>query len=334
MKISLQRILIAATLVLSAGIANTGFAQSCGGWYASAEATYLAPLYDGGASSFTLIDGNTGDLVTTGPTTETAEDLTAAPRITLGRVLDNGIGVQFRYWELNNAVSNLDLPDPITGNQIQSLGGNDSFEAYTIDLELTKGFCYGKTDFLGTFGVRHGRISHTRQDQVIGTVNGSAYNLGATTGEEFDGTGLTSSLSMVREINQCRGLGVYVNLRGSVLFGEAETLAITQSSVGAGPFGSSNSVNGAISRDDEAGFIGEVGAGLQFSRCVRNSSNRMFARVGVEYQYWGSDQGDVLANSTTGVLVPGFASLGTATATGGEQDYNLIGLAFATGFTW
>jgi hypothetical protein len=308
--------------------------RSCGscrtGLYAGVEATYLAPLYDESSATFSLTDVIAPATITTLADFGTAEELTGAPRIVLGYVGQRGIGVQLRYWELNNATSRNNLPDPILGNQIQVLGGEDRFNAYTIDLELTKEFCRRGWDLLGTFGVRHGNIDHSRIERVTGFVNGDAFNLGAQTREDFHGTGLTFSLSGLKPISRCHGLSFYSSLRGSTLWGPAGTTAITTSTF-SGPGGVGGSNNGAIVTEDETMFIGELGAGLQWSRCVSSFQSRMFGRVGVEYQYWGTSDAQAIAQSSSGTVG---VSDGTVRAVGGEQSTNLIGLAVMTGFAW
>jgi hypothetical protein len=308
--------------------------RGCGGCrcglYVGVEATYLAPLYDESASLFALTDVTVPAGVVLQPDFDTAEELTGAPRISLGYVGKRGIGVQLRYWEMTSAASQNDLPDPIVGNQLQILGGQDTFDAYTIDLELTKEFCHRDWNLLGTFGVRNANIDHGRVERATGFVNGDVFSLGAQTGEDFHGTGLTFSLSGLKTINPCRGLAIYTSLRGSTLWGSARTTAITSSSF-SGPGGNAGSVNGAITTEDETMFIGEVGAGLQWSRCVRDFNSRMFARVGVEYQYWGASDGFALAQSSSGTAG---ISDGTVRAVGGQQETNFIGLALMAGYAW
>lgn len=318
----------AACCDLAAGSRGCGGCRK--GFYVGVEATYLAPLYDESRALFALTDVTVPAGIAVQSDFDTAEELTGAPRITLGYVGRRGIGVQLRYWEMTSAASRNDLPDPIVGNQIQVLGGEDNFNAYTIDLELTKEFCHRGWNLLGTFGVRHANIDHGRVERVTGFVNGDVFSLGAQTGEDFHGTGLTFSLSGLKTINPCRGLAFYTSLRGSTIWGPATTTAITNSSF-SGPGGTAGSINGAITEEDETMFIGEIGAGLQWSRCVRDFNGRMFARVGVEYQYWGTSDGFALAQSSSGTAG---ISDGTVRAVGGQQETNFIGLALMAGYAW
>ncbi len=216
------------------------------------------------------------------------------------------------------------------GNQIQSLGGSDSFNAYTIDAELTKGFCRRGWNLLGTFGVRYGEYDHARNNSVFGAVNGDIFALSSLQNEGFHGTGLTFSLSGLKPLKRHPCMSLYLSGRGSTLFGDARTLAIASSSF-AGPAGNAQSVNGALDDRDETLFIGEIQAGLQWSRCVRSFNGRMFARVGFEYQYWGTTDGNALAVAASGT---GGSSLGQVAVRGGNQNVDLVGFNVMTGFAW
>lgn len=319
--------------------AVASFRQQCrlnvcdrSGWFFGAEATYLAPLYSSGDSTFSLADttGIPPVGVTLGSDFGKADDLTGAPRIVLGYTGKRGIGFQFRYWELNSALAENDFPDAIVGNQAQLLGGSDAFEAYAIDLELTREFRARGWDWLGSFGVRHAMFDQSRTTNVTGAVNDDVFSLSSWQGAAFHGTGLTFGLAGLKPIHPCRGLSFYFNNRLSTVFGSAKTRAITNSQF-SGPGGGGGSLNGAIDESDETLFILETGAGLQWSRCVRGYNSRMFARLGVEYQYWTNSGGSAFAESLSGT--PG-SSLGVASARGGSHDVHLVGLAAKAGFAW
>jgi hypothetical protein len=321
-----------------AKVANCSGCGSCGGckcasksFYLGVEATFLAPNYDNGLAEFTLIDPFTTG-VTIGSDFGQADELKGAPRITLGWGSKDKIGIQARYWEFDNTVSFSQIPAFTGGaNHIQPFGGGDTFDAYTIDLELTKQFCRGDWDLLGTFGARYADYDHARNNAVIGAVNGDLYSLSSVQGESFHGTGLTFSLSGLRPLKRKPCLALYVSARGSTLFGEVETLAETSSSF-YGPSGNAGSVNGALASSDETLFMAEIQAGLQWSRCVRSFNGRMFARAVFEYQYWGADDPSAVAYSES-FSIPA-NSFGSAYAEGGEHDFDLIGFSIATGFAW
>ena len=319
--------------------AVASFRQQCrlnvcdrGGWFFGAEATYLAPLYSTGDASFSLLDTSVDPPVgvTLGSDFGKADQLTGAPRVVFGYTGRRGLGWQFRYWELNSTLAGNDFPDAIVGNQAQLLGGNDAFEAYAIDLELTQEFRTRRWDWLGSFGVRHAMFDQSRFTSVSGAVNDDIFSLSSWQGAAFHGTGLTFGLAGLKPIHPCRGLSFYLNNRLSTVFGSAKTRAITNSQF-SGTGGFAGSLNGAIDESDETLFILETGAGVQWSRCVRGYNSRMFARIGVEYQYWTNSGGSAIAESFSGT--PG-SSLGVASARGGSHDVHLVGLAAMAGFAW
>lgn len=298
--------------------------------YFGVEATYLAPIYDNGNTSFSLIDPVPPAGITFGSSVGKADELTGAPRLTLGWVGKRDIGIQARYWALNNVESSYDTPAAIVGNQGQALGGADEFDAYTFDLELTKQGCKRGWDLMGTFGIRYAEYEASKASSAYGAVNGDVFNLGTFQSVGFHGTGMTFSLNGIRQLKKHPSVSMYLNGRGSVLFGDAETIAIASSAF-SGAAGNGSAVFGAIDDSDETMFIGEIGAGLQWSRCVGSYNSRFFARGGVEYQYWGTSSGNALAVAQSGTVGNSF---GQAVATGGSQNLDLIGFSLMTGFYW
>jgi len=154
--------------------------------------------------------------------------------------------------------------------------------------------------------------------------------LSSSQGEAFHGTGLTFGLSGLRPVGSCRGVSLYTTNRVSPVFGSSKSRAFASSSF-SGPGGTAGSVNGATGYNDDTLVILETGAGLQWSRDVRGFNGRMFARLGVEYQYWTGSGGEAFAESFSGT---GGSSTGFARARAGDHDFHLIGLAVMSGFSW
>lgn len=303
--------------------------------YLGIEAVFLAPQYDGnGAATFGLQDMAGGGGVQIGGNGNSADRLTSAPRITLGWIGERGWGVQGRYWKMNNSVSSVDFPSFGAGNQIQPLGGIDAFEAYTIDLELTKQFSRGGWNMFGTLGARYADYDHSHTNSVAGSVSNGisndAFLLGSFQNESFNGTGLTSSIAALRPFKRNPNLALFASARGSTLFGNAGTTAVAASSFG-GTFGNANSVNGATDDSDETMFIGEFQTGLQWSRCTTALPGRFFARGAFEYQYWDTSNGNATAFATSGTAG---SSSGSTYVTGGKQGFDLVGFSVMTGFAW
>lgn len=298
--------------------------------YFGVEATYLSPQYESGNTTFSFIDPGPPAGILLGSSVSKADELNGAPRLTLGWVGERNIGIQARYWSFNNVESLVETPAPILGNQGQTLGGSNEFDAYTLDIEATKQGRWRCWDLMGTFGARYAEYEASQASTAYGAVNGDVFNLGTFHSTGFHGTGLTFSLNGIRSIKRHPCLSFYLNGRGSTLFGDAETIASASSNF-SGPLGNAGAAFTAIDDSDETMFIGEIGAGLQWSRCVESFNGRFFARGGVEYQYWGTNSGNALAIAQSGTAG---TSLGQAVAVGGSQNVDLIGFSLMTGFYW
>ncbi len=324
-----------------------GACRGCGGCscgnnrlYLGVEAVFLAPIYNANASQFTLVDvvGNTGLLLDS--TLGTVNQLNGSPRLTLGFGGIDGFGIQGRYWDYNGTPvsQGLFIPAvPPATNFGEFLGGTDTFDAYTVDLEGTKQLSCGLWNLFGTLGVRYAELEHARSESAFGFVNGSTFALAAQQGESFHGTGVTSSLSALRSLKCNPCLAWYGGVRSSALCGRAEARAITSATFN-GSTASGNSVNGAIDFDDnETMFITELQAGLQFSRYIRSFNGRSFARAGFEYQFWNTlDDQFAAAGSFVERIDPinGPISQGLVETTSGPLDFDLIGFSIMTGFVW
>jgi hypothetical protein len=252
----------------------------------------------------------------------------------MGYMAPNGVGIQARYWKLtafNNSNGVTDWLNPGAGNVIRLDGGTDSFSAYAIDLELAKECCYRSCNLLGTFGVRHANIDHSLVERASGTMNFDSYFMSASSSERFHGTGLTFSLSGLKSVNACKGLGVYTSARGSTLWGPAKSVANSNSSY-FGAVGAATSQNGLVySESNETMFIGEIGAGLQWSKCPQSLAGRLFARGGVEYQYWGVNDPTAISGSISSQLGN---SAGVVLARAGDHETHLIGFSLMAGYAW
>ena len=121
------------------------------------------------------------------------------------------------------------------------------------------------------------------------------------------------------------------------MFGDAGS-SIDVSSYFDGTIGGGGAA-GSIEGGADAFFIGEVQAGLQWSRLVSSFNARMFARAAFEYQYWGADSGDIVgvATSGSGILVPApgiLQSNGSVAASADGFNNQLVGFNLSTGFVW
>lgn len=122
-----------------------------------------------------------------------ADQLTGMPRLTLGVVGEHGLGIQGRYWRMENSIGRYGLPVDFSGftpypsgsdldedwenGDLQRLAGFEQFSAETNDLELTKDFCVLGWSGLATFGVRHGSYNNYRINAVDGGIATGAAGL-------------------------------------------------------------------------------------------------------------------------------------------------------------
>lgn len=301
------------------------------------EATYLAPLADdSGNGLFTINDLEGAGTATVGTLNQYSDEFTTAPRITLGYRGLTDWGIQFRYWEIDvEGESSSNFPgNPVAPQNVSTVGGSNFFNAKTLDLELTRDLSTRQTSLLGTFGVRYAELEQGSQTNASGlVVDADTFDVFEQTsfsGSRAEGTGLTGSLSMLRSFRHHPTLALFASGRSSVLFGDAGAVA-SSTTLLTGTNGVATGVGAAAGGIDEAFFIGEVQAGLQWSKFVSSFNARMFARAAFEYQYWGADGGTALALS--GASVPG-ESNGTALASADGFDNHLIGFALSTGFAW
>jgi len=313
--------------------------------YMQVEGTFLAPIADeSGTGGFAVTDLDSLTIATAATLDDYQEDFTAAPRITLGYRGTNDWGLQFRYWELNSeSDSSQSLPAPaLNPANVSIVGGASHFEATTMDLELTRDMRFRETSILATFGARYAELDQGSRTDAFGVVANptvvDVFNMSSTTGSKARGTGLTGSLSALRQLERAPAISLFASGRTSVLFGDAGS-SIDVSSYFDGTAGGGGAA-GSIEGGANAFFIGEVQAGLQWSRLVSSFNARMFARAAFEYQYWGADSGAVAAGATsgTGILFPAppipLQSNGSVLATADGFDNHLIGFGLSTGFVW
>jgi Legionella pneumophila major outer membrane protein precursor len=243
-------------------------------WIAAVEATYLRPEFLGDNNvSFennVSIDSNDFD-----------HDYGAAPRVWVGVENPNGWGVRARYWDFTSADAAVNEFDFV--NQVE-VEGASVVEAYTIDLEVTKRLCTPTWTFLGGLGARYAEIRHYEQLSVFDSDNFAVSH--AAIGRQTRGTGLTGMLEATRPFGN-RGLSLYGNIRGSVLWGNTDANSSSQLTVvNSGASSSIFSTNGV----DETLSIVETQVGVEWSHDLACCRGLVFARALVEYQIWTTDE--------------------------------------------
>lgn len=277
--------------------------------------------------SSTSLDGNFGQ----------ADQLTGIPRLTLGIVGENGLGIQGRYWRMENSIGSFGLPVNFsnvppypsstsdvdwTDGALNRLTGFEHFSAETIDLELSKDFCVFGWSGLATFGVRHGSYNNYRINAVDGGIQTGAPGIGAPTGSgddllntfhtadydlgsrqaaSFRGTGLTTSLTGMRPFAFNPQFALFASMRGSVLYGDSVNSAQTYAAMESF-YNSDFASETETLRSSNELYIAELQLGSQWSRNVNFLNGRVFARAAVEYQFWRNNAAQANAASVAGDL--------------------------------
>ena len=129
----------------SKGLYQSSLGSECGVqtpfWYLNSELTALSPINSAADQSYVLNDLVAPATVTPFASTVDANQLTAAPRLTFGKSNCNGWGVQTSYWGMNTTAGSGfagPLTGPATVPDLNLINVQESFRAYTFDIEATK----------------------------------------------------------------------------------------------------------------------------------------------------------------------------------------------------
>ncbi len=313
-------------------------------WIAGTEATFLAPDLNRGGVDYRIEDQfySTPIDATFGSEDVDVDDFYVSPRLWLG-VQRGCCGIVARYWHMQAGETAYDpfVFRPVYGDT-PDFGYfiHNRLEAYTLDLEATRGFCCYDMKNQVSFGVRYASVSHDSALSADAQVDTGASSYGVLSGNARSnrrayGTGFTTSLTGRKPLfcNSC--IHLFYGLRGSVVWGkitnsvETDTIEVTSGAT-------AGSYNAAFAGVNDAMFIGEAQLGAQVDYRVFCFPADAFFRVALEYQYWDAGEGSTTASSFAGFGGPAPAALsqGTATAYADGITMDLIGLSVATGFTW
>ncbi len=296
-------------------------------WVVGVESTFLSPDIHGAPGRVSVTDAGTGltNVLSSGMA-KVEDDLFVAPRIWLGRKGETW-GVVGRFWKLSESETAFDAfsgsPDTSGVNAFGSL------EAYTIDLEATRDFCWRNWDMEAAFGARYAWFDHQSSISTTQLVGPTLANASALSARDFGGTGLTFALGGARPLRSRPSVQLFWNARGSVMWGDlsgiAETNLLATDGASVAAAGST-----ASSESDEDLFIGELQIGAQWEHQLRCVPASAFVRVAGEIQYW--DANGVSASSfSAGSVAP--ATL-VATGEAGGFYMDLFGFALAAGLTY
>jgi hypothetical protein len=290
---------------------------------AGIEATYLYPRLR--RNHILLIEETFEDEVVETTTLSTQNDFdyrfAAAPRVWLGAENAYGGGVRARYWQYTNS-------DNFYTAQLDPwevfIEGDSHLDAFTLDLEATRRFCFATGDILASLGGRHASITHEESISLIQDIGAASAGLSRRT----YGTGFTGAAEGRRAIG-ASNFALFGNARGSVLWGN--TSANARAITSAGVFINDDHellVDGDVDADRQTDrlYIIETQTGLEWSRFLHSCHGLVFARAAFEYQRWsGEDDATAHAQAMAGPL--------SALARSPSGRTHLLGAAFTIGLS-
>lgn len=257
--------------------------------------------------------------------------LLVGPRVTLG-VQGDCWGLVGRYWNSNSSANNF---TPAFSDAVQSgITLFDTFNIYTLDLEVQRRFCWRNWDSFAFFGVRHGSVNNDRNLWIQNSFGTSLLEAQAFAGQQYNGTGITFGVFGVRPLFCDDGaLKAYFTNRYSILWGNGlatvQTSAMAENGVADAFF---QSTDGALAIGDGDLFIVELGAGLQWESCLKCLPGRAFLRTGIEWQYWDGNAGVYTESLSFAEItdVSGSAAFTRA----GDLLFDMVGFTLGAGITY
>jgi len=297
------------------------------------ERLYLAPI-DEPTQQVTLTDLATGS----SRTGSSDPGLGSGVRAWLG-LEQNGTGFRVRYTYFDDA--HVD-PSPIVPINTDFGFNEESFlKAETLDVELTRRFCFGSWILDTSFGGRYAHLERHAKVVGYGTLGDDVDVVGLAIGaNEVKGAGLTVSIGGRKPITHC-GWNVFWNFRGSSLWcDDALASALTDANVVTDPalvVASAHSRDQAFAtKDNEDVFISELQLGLEYERCLQCLPAKLFFRAAFEYHHW--EIGDIQARSNSFAFLqggpPNFGARVDADAQADNADLDLIGFVLAMGLRY
>ncbi|MCO6455420.1 MAG: hypothetical protein J5I93_08990 [Pirellulaceae bacterium] len=266
------------------------------------------------------------------------DDYYAAPRVWLGWQHQSGHGVRARYWDFEASAWNYDaflVPLAPEFFDIGSYNATNKLEAYTIDLEYTRRFCFQRWQMLGSIGARHAKLDRAEMLNSLTTdlISGPT-PLGVTSQiiseRQMSGTGLTLGLEAIRPLNHWN-LNLFCSGRGSALWGDNRSTNLSTMYIapaGLGP-GAISTANVLLLDDQDTMYILEFQVGVEWRCPLKCICAEMFIRAAFEYQYWDVEEvsGDYLTQVVLDVDPINFGETRDLRA-------QFTGLAFAIGIAW
>ena len=294
------------------------------------EATFFFPQISRNFLNNNFTNGlGTVDIVDNASLGSADGSLLVGPRVSLG-VQGEVWGLVGRYWNSSNWGHNFTpaIPDS-TQSGIQLF---DTFNLYTVDLELQRRFCWRNWDMFGFGGFRYASVDNDRLLWSQNTFGTDLVSQSASSVQQFNGAGVTFGVFGLRPLFCDDGaLKAYFTNRYSILWGNGSAGVQTSARAATDGGASFSSLDGALASGDGDMFIAEIGAGLQWETCLCCLPGRAFFRAGVEWQYWDANAG--VAASAFSFADSGSAS-SNASADAGDLMFDLVGFTIGAGLTY
>ena len=337
----------------SCGKSGCGGKQRCRTWIAGVEATFLTTDIKGPASVVAISDDTITQQLTTRVDAGAVDNVYFAPRI-WGGFQGPVWGVTGRYWKFQESESYVGDGG---GGSFAALANSAEFNAYTVDLELTRLIERGCCSMIVAVGGRYAEVETSAlatgsNDFNPGDPEGFASAF-ALSSNDFKGGGVTTGISGRRPIGRSKW-NMFWNVRGSVLWGNAESYAAatalvneassaseavsrndtvsTSTSNAASGTGATNGNASAnpVNDDRETLIIGEVQIGLECNKQFQCFPGTGFFRIAGEYQYWDIPGGSATAQAQASDA--GAISLGIGQAT--DVEAQLYGMSVSAGLSY
>jgi hypothetical protein len=291
-----------------------------GGWYTRYENVIVTPYFSRNTAYSEFNDNDIDGVVTNRGFNW---DLEYSPRLELGYLDCDGMGWRARYWHFEhssgirrqfdgNDVTARPIDDPEIGINISdgTLDAVHGINLQVLDLEAMKQSKDCEGSLTGSFGLRYVRMDQQYTARDIDPASGDLNGF-VNLRHNFEGIGPTVSVEALRRFN-CSNWGAYVNLRTSILYGEADLVGHADRDP------SDPEVDSVTASRNEQDLIpvGEMQIGLDYTR------GDWFVRVGLESQYW-------INGGSASAQAPGD---GEDSPT--EGDLGFLGLNIATGLSW
>jgi hypothetical protein len=305
-----------------------------GGFYAVYENVIVAPYFSQN-TAYTEVE--TGAAPTFTQTTRRREfdwDMEYSPRFEIGNVDCEGSGWRVRYWHFEHSVDRRDritqtagaavpntatvFPDEmgfgITTNAANpDINVTHSMNLSVLDMEFLRRDIDAEGGVTASFGLRYARIDHWIDAQT--GLRGQNLRAQTSFKHDFEGIGPTIAAEYLKRFD-CSYWGIFVNARGSLLYGDSNLRLRERGGAGLALATASRDVN-----DQDLVSVGEIQMGLDYRRPTCNC-HEIFFRVSLEAQYWiNGGSGSAQLNA--------FEALNAK-----DADMGFLGVTIATGLDW